>query len=170
MERGETTGRLIFCVQRHNATRLHYDVRLEVAGALMSFAVPKGPSYDPRVKRLAIETEDHAMTFADFEARTADGVGDVLLWDRGTYETVPSGEEQRMRATGHLHVRFFGEKLLGRWHLVKTKSRASKGPTRSSGGKEARVQWLMFKAADESADPTRDIVSERPESVKIGSR
>ena len=124
----KAASRGVFCVQKHDATRLHYDVRLEIAGALMSFAVPKGPSYDPQVKRLAVETEDHPMMYADFEARIPDGqygAGDMLLWDTGTYETVPPGAEGAMRAKGHLHVRFFGEKLRGGWHFVRTKGDAA---------------------------------------------
>jgi bifunctional non-homologous end joining protein LigD len=160
-------GRLVFCVQKHDATRLHYDVRLEMNGALMSFAVPKGPSYDPQVKRLAVETEDHPMMYADFEARIPDGeygAGDMLLWDLGTYETIPPGQEQPMRQKGHILVRFFGEKLHGGWHFVRTKGKATDG----HGGGGAKPQWLMFKATDETADPARDIVTERPESVKSG--
>jgi bifunctional non-homologous end joining protein LigD len=153
----------LFCVQKHDATRLHYDVRLEIGGVLMCFAVPKGPSYDPKVKRLAIETEDHPLKYLDFEARIPEGqygAGDMLLWDVGSYETVPPGQEAAMRAKGHLHVCFFGDKLRGGWHFVKTKgdwAAASKAP-----------QWLMFKADDETADPARDIVVERPESIKSG--
>ena len=154
-------GRGEFVVQKHDATRLHYDVRLEIAGAMMSFAVPKGPSYDPNVKRLAVETEDHPMAYNEFEGRIPDGeygAGDVLIWDRGTYETVPPGREQAMRDKGHLEIRFFGDKLQGRWHFVRTRR------------SEAKNQWLMFKAQDELADPTKDIVVERPESVVSGKR
>jgi len=161
--------RAVFCVQKHDATRLHYDVRLEIAGALMSFAVPKGPSYDPQLKRLAVETEDHPMMYADFEARIPEGqygAGDMILWDAGTYETVPPGQEEKMRAKGHLHVRFFGEKLRGGWHFVRTKGTAPQGG--KHGGESAKAQWLMFKADDETADPARDILTERPESVKSG--
>jgi bifunctional non-homologous end joining protein LigD len=162
----------VFCVQKHDATRLHYDVRLEIAGALMSFAVPKGPSYDPQVKRLAVETEDHPMMYADFEARIPEGqygAGDMILWDVGTYETAPPGQEEKMRAKGHLHVRFFGEKLRGGWHFVRTKGTAPQGAREArSGGESPKAQWLMFKADDEAADAARDIVVERPESVKSG--
>jgi len=155
---------LEFVVQKHDATRLHFDVRIEIAGAMMSWAVPKGPSFDPTVKRLAVETEDHPMAYNRFEGRIPDGeygAGDVLIWDRGTYETVPSGQEDAMRAKGHLHVRFFGEKLVGEWHFVRTR--------RGGAPREGqRSQWLMFKAKDEYADATRDIVAERPGSVVSG--
>ncbi len=156
----EDERRPVFCVQKHDATRLHYDVRLEIGGALMCFAVPKGPSYDPKVKRLAIETEDHPMKYLEFEARIPEGqygAGDMLLWDLGTFETVPPHQEEAMRKKGHLHVRFFGDKLRGGWHFVKTKGAA--------GGKNG---WLMFKADDETADPALDIVTLRPESIKSG--
>jgi bifunctional non-homologous end joining protein LigD len=157
---------LEFVVQKHDATRLHYDVRIEIAGAMMSWAVPKGPSFDPSVKRLAVETEDHPIAYNRFEGRIPDGNyggGDVLIWDRGTYETVPPGQEQAMRAKGHFHLRFFGEKLIGEWHLVRTGG--GRG-ARAGGG--AKSQWLMFKANDERADAALDIVASRPESVVSG--
>jgi len=159
--RGARKGELEFVVQKHDATRLHYDVRFEIAGTMMSFAVPKGPSYDPTVKRLAVETEDHPMEYNRFEGRIPEGeygAGPVVIWDRGTYETVPPGQETAMRAKGHLHVRFFGEKLEGDWHFVRTKE-AGQGS-----------QWMMFKAKDAFADPVRDPVTERPESVVSGRR
>ncbi len=146
---------LEFVIQRHDARRLHYDVRLEVDGAMMSFAVPKGPSYDPRVKRLAVETEDHPMAYNQFEGRIPEGAygaGEVMIWDRGTYETVPPGQERAMRAKGHIVALFHGEKLDGIWHFVRT---------RMDG---AKAQWLMWKAKDGKED-ARDIVASRPESV-----
>jgi bifunctional non-homologous end joining protein LigD len=151
-------------VHKHHATRLHYDLRLEMEGALASWAIPKGPSYDPAIKRLAVQTEDHPLEYGGFEGRIPDGeygAGDSLIWDRGTYETVPPGEATRQRAKGHLHLELHGEKLRGRWHLVKTAgSRASQ-----SNGK---AQWLFFKAKDDAADPAYDVVAERPESVASG--
>ncbi|MGZ3454615.1 MAG: DNA polymerase ligase N-terminal domain-containing protein [Polyangiales bacterium] len=147
---------LEFVVQKHDATRLHYDVRLEIAGAMMSFAVPKGPSYDPSVKRLAVETEDHPMDYNTFEGtipRGEYGGGDVIVWDRGTYETVPPGQELAMRERGRIHVRFAGKKLEGEWHFIRTRPRGDK------------QQWLMFKADDEYADPERDPVNDQVQSV-----
>jgi bifunctional non-homologous end joining protein LigD len=151
-------------VHKHHATRLHYDLRLELEGALASWAIPKGPSYDPAVKRLAVQTEDHPLEYGGFEGRIPDGeygAGDSLIWDRGTYETVPPGEAARQRAKGHLHLELRGEKLRGRWHLVKTAgSRARQS--------DAKPQWLFFKAKDDAADPGYDVVAERPESVSTG--
>jgi len=162
----ETTAgqRGIFVIQRHDARRLHYDVRLESEGAMMSFAVPKGPSYDPAVKRLAVEVEDHPMAYNEFEGEIPAGqygAGDVVLWDRGTYETVPPGQMRFMRDKGHVHVRLFGDKLKGEWHFIKTK-----GPAPDVDVNSKQPVWLMMKAQDRYADPSLDIVTERPESVR----
>ena len=165
---------LEFVVQKHDARRLHYDVRLEIHGAMASWAVPKGPSYDPTVRRLAVQTEDHPMEYNKFEGRIPDkeyGAGDVLIWDRGTYETVPPGQEEAMLAKGHLHVRFAGEKLLGDWHFIRTGDHGKKGgrPNLDDGaGGSGKAQWLMFKAKDARADAKYDVVAERPESVVSG--
>jgi bifunctional non-homologous end joining protein LigD len=152
-------GAPTFMIHKHHARRLHYDVRLEMDGALASWAVPKGPSYDPKVKRLAIQTEDHPLEYGQFEGRIPDdeyGGGDSLIWDRGSYDTVPPGQASQQRKNGHLHLQLDGEKLRGGWHLVRT---------RPQGGK---AQWLMFKAKDGTEDPARDVVVERPESVVSG--
>jgi bifunctional non-homologous end joining protein LigD len=149
----------IFVVHKHDATRMHYDLRLEIDGALASWAIPKGPSYDPKVKRLAMETEDHPMSYARFEGRIPDeeyGGGDSLLWDEGTFETVPPGKAHEQREKGHLVVELHGEKLKGRWHLIRTR------------GDGRKNQWLCFKSLDETANPNYDVVAERPESVKSG--
>jgi bifunctional non-homologous end joining protein LigD len=163
-------ARLTFVVQKHDARRLHYDVRLEIAGAMASWAVPKGPSYDPGVKRLAVRVEDHPMEYNAFEGtipRGEYGAGDVLLWDRGTYETVPPGEESAMLEKGHLHVRLFGDKLAGDWHLVRTGGRGSGGG--APGGRTGETsQWLFFKANDAHANRAYDVLAERPESVVSG--
>jgi bifunctional non-homologous end joining protein LigD len=156
---------LEFVVQKHDAKRLHYDHRIEIDGAMMSWAVPKGPSYDPAVKRLAVETEDHPMAYNEFEGRIPDGeygAGDVLVWDRGTYETVPPGQEKAMREKGHIHLRFHGEKLKGEWHFVRTHRPATKTATKNT--------WLMFKAKDGTEDPSFDVVTARPESVVSGRK
>jgi bifunctional non-homologous end joining protein LigD len=166
-EKKSSVTRGVFVVQKHDARRLHYDVRLEIGGAMASWAVPKGPSYDPKIRRLAVQTEDHPMEYNAFEGRIPDGeygAGDVLLWDRGTYETVPPHEERGMLDKGHLHVRFFGEKLVGEWHLIRTGGRAGDG----GDGEKGKAQWLLFKARDASADPAYDVVAARPESIVSG--
>ncbi len=168
---------LEFVVQKHDARRLHYDVRLEIEGAMASWAVPKGPSYDPTVKRLAVQTEDHPMEYNRFEGRIPDkqyGAGDVLIWDRGTYETVPPGQQVAMMKKGHLHVRFFGEKLVGDWHLLmtgqdkKNRERGGGADLDDGAGGKGHAQWLMFKAKDGHANAKYDVVAERPESVVSG--
>ena len=149
-----------FMIHKHHATRLHYDLRLEMDDALASWAVPKGPSYDPEVKRLAVQTEDHPLEYGSFEGRIPDGeygAGDSLIWDRGVYETVPPGQASAQRKKGHLHLVFSGEKMQGGWHLVRTR-----GP---SGTKS---NWILFKAKDELADKRRDVVAEAPGSVVSG--
>src|SRR6266851_5718520 len=141
---GATGTKPSFVVHKHDATRLHYDLRLEMDGALASWAIPKGPSYDPAVKHLAVQTEDHPLEYGAFEGRIPDGEyggGDSLIWDRGTYETVPPGQASEQRKKGHLHIELRGEKLKGRWHLVRT---------RGVGG--AKPSWLYFKSNDEAAN------------------
>lgn len=163
----QSVSKLRFVVQKHDARRLHYDVRLEVDGAMVSWAVPKGPSYDPVVRRLAVQTEDHPMEYNDFEGRIPDGeygAGDVLIWDRGTYETVPPGQQRAMLDKGHLHVRMFGDKLTGDWHLVRTRGRGGD----DGAGRSGKAQWLLFKAKDAAADPRYDVIAERPESILSG--
>src|SRR5205807_1744940 len=149
-----------FVVHKHDATRLHYDVRLEIDGALASWSVPKGPSYDPAVKRLAIQTEDHPLEYGSFEGRIPDGeygAGDSLIWDNGTCDSVPSGQLSQQRKKGHVVVEFHGKKLRGQWHLVRT-----------HGGAPGKAQWLMFKAKDGTENPSYDVIAERPESVVSG--
>jgi bifunctional non-homologous end joining protein LigD len=151
-----------FMVHKHHARRLHYDLRLEMDGVLASWAVPKGPSYDPAVRRLAVETEDHPLAYGAFEGRIPDGeygAGDSLIWDRGTWETVPPGQAAPMKAKGHIELELRGEKLRGRWHLVRT-----------GGGGAGKASWILFKAKDEVADPSYDVTSQRPESVESGRR
>ena len=149
-----------FVVHKHDATRLHYDVRLEMDGALASWSVPKGPSYDPGVKRLAIQTEDHPLEYGKFEGRIPDGeygAGDSLIWDNGTCDSVPPGQLSQQRKKGHLVVEFKGHKLNGQWHLVRT-----------HGGAPGKAQWLLFKARDGAEKDGYDVVAERPESVVSG--
>jgi bifunctional non-homologous end joining protein LigD len=158
-------GAAIFMVHKHAARALHYDLRLEMDGALASWAIPKGPSYDPAIKRLAVQTEDHPLEYGSFEGRIPEGeygAGDSLIWDRGWYETIPPGEQSAMRQKGHLALTLHGEKLKGQWHLVRTGSRKSPAGPKS--------QWLFFKGKDELANSSYDVVSERPESVESGRK
>ncbi|MET0409974.1 MAG: DNA polymerase ligase N-terminal domain-containing protein, partial [Polyangiaceae bacterium] len=110
-----------FVVQKHEARRLHYDFRLELDGVLLSWAVPKGPSLDPKVKRLAMQTEDHPIEYGGFEGvipKGEYGGGTVLVWDRGTWQ--PAGDAAAMYRKGHLEFELSGEKLKGGFHLVRT--------------------------------------------------
>jgi bifunctional non-homologous end joining protein LigD len=137
-----------FCVQRHDATRLHYDFRLEIDGVLKSWAVPKGPTLDPAVKHFAAHVEDHPVDYGDFEGTIPKGnygAGSVMLWDRGTFELLgeASGEEQLAR--GDLKFRLHGEKLNGDFALVHMKGRGK--------GNE----WLILKKRDEFAQPGWDV-------------
>lgn len=152
---------LTFMVHKHDASRLHYDLRLEMAGVLASWAIPKGPSYDPSQKRLAVQTEDHPYEYGKFEGRIPDGeygAGDSLIWDRGTYETVPPGEQLAQQNKGHLVIQLKGEKLKGIWHLIRTRPQGEK------------QQWLCFKAKDGKENAAFDVVADRPESVASGRR
>ncbi|UAW98681.1 DNA ligase D [Halopseudomonas nanhaiensis] len=147
---------LQFCVQKHDATRLHYDFRLELDGTLKSWAIPKGPSLDPRSRRLAVHVEDHPLDYASFEGNIPAGhygAGDVIVWDRGVW--IPQGDAQADYEKGKLKFELQGEKLSGIWNLVRT---------RMDGKKE---QWFLIKSNDEVARPEReyDIVAEQPHSV-----
>ena len=154
----------IFVVQKHAARRLHYDLRLEVDGVLKSWAVPKGPSTDPREKRLAVAVEDHAMDHADFEGKIGEssyGAGAVIVWDTGPYRnrTERDGQEvpmQRGLADGHVVVELDGRKLRGRYALTRT------------GMDGERERWILVKVRDEAADARRNPVSTQPESVLSG--
>lgn len=130
-----------FCVQRHSARRLHYDLRLEVSGTLKSWAVPKGPTLDPAEKRLAVHVEDHPIEYGDFEGTIPAGnygAGSVLLWDRGTYELLGDADAEAQLARGDLKFRLHGEKLMGEFALVRTK--------RGKGN-----EWLLIKKKDFAA-------------------
>jgi bifunctional non-homologous end joining protein LigD len=150
-----------FVVQKHDARNLHYDFRLELGGVLLSWAVPKGPSLDPGVKRLAMQTEDHPLEYGDFEGVIPEGEyggGAVLLWDRGTWE--PEGDAEEMYRRGRLNFALHGQKLHGSFHLVRT----------APAGKSNKPRWLLFKSKDDAAQPGTDdrILVEKPESVETG--
>lgn len=129
-------GRAIFVVQLHHASRRHFDFRLQVGDVLRSWAVPKGPSFDPKVKRLAVEVEDHPVSYADFEGDIDEGYGKghVDTFDRGVWST--SGDAEAQLRKGHLTFELFGERLKGSWHLVR------------SGKKERQPSWFLIKAND----------------------
>ncbi len=150
-----------FVIQKHDATRLHYDFRLELDGFLKSWAVAKGPSLVKGEKRLAVHVEDHPLDYADFEGTIPAGQyggGTVMVWDRGTWE--PEGDPHEGYAKGRLTFRLDGEKLHGTWHLV----RMAKRP------KERQESWLLIKADDAYArtEDEPDILDEAPLSVKSG--
>lgn len=158
--RGRKSGNS-FVIQKHDATRLHYDFRLEMDGVLKSWAVTKGPSLVPGEKRLAVHVEDHPLEYGDFEGTIPKGEyggGTVLVWDRGTWS--PVGDAHKGYAKGHLEFALEGEKLGGRWHLVRMHGKPG----------EKRENWLLIKGEDEFARPegAADILEERPESVKTG--
>ena len=152
-----------FVVQRHDATNLHFDFRLEIDGVLVSWAVPKGPSLNPADKRLAHRTGDHAMGYIDFEGRIGEGygAGTVVVWDTGTFENVTRKKGQAVGAEdalagGHLKFVLHGEKLTGAFALTHTRM----------GGDEAN--WMLVKVDDETADRRRNPTSTQNESVLSG--
>ncbi|WP_421590677.1 DNA ligase D [Shinella sp. M27] len=150
-----------FVIQKHDATRLHYDFRLEMDGVLKSWAVTRGPSLVPSEKRLAVHVEDHPLAYGDFEGTIPKGEyggGTVIVWDRGSWE--PIGDARKAYAKGHLEFTLDGEKLHGRWHLVRMHGKPG----------EKRENWLLIKGDDEFAMPEGedDLLDERPESVKTG--
>ncbi|MBP9113397.1 MAG: DNA ligase D, partial [Polyangiaceae bacterium] len=154
-----------FVVQKHSASKLHFDLRLELGGALQSFAIPKEPSTDPGVKRLAVETETHPIEYLSFEGKIAPGnygAGTMDLWDRGTFELVGKTEAE-MRATGHFHLRFKGQRLEGDYHLVRAKEdRDAKGGAGKEGGaKKESKAWLFFRA-----DP-KGLLSKRQGALEL---
>jgi bifunctional non-homologous end joining protein LigD len=153
----KTTAGNSFVIQKHRATRLHYDFRLEMEGVLRSWAVPKGPSVNPAEKRLAVETEDHPMDYGGFEGvipKGNYGAGNVIIWDHGTYDMVDPDTPEKGWAKGKLHFVLNGRKLRGEWVLVR-------------GSREPR-QWIFFKVRDKFAVATGEITAERPESVLSG--
>jgi bifunctional non-homologous end joining protein LigD len=153
--------RLRYVIQKHEATRLHYDFRLELDGTFRSWAVTRGPSLDPADKRLAVEVEDHPLDYGDFEGTIPKGQyggGTVMLWDRGYWE--PQGDVQKMLKKGDLKFRLDGEKLHGGWVLVRMRGD-------KFGGK--RTNWLLIKHHDEYAKDSRgDAILEKDTSVASG--
>jgi bifunctional non-homologous end joining protein LigD len=159
--KGSAAQALRFVIQKHDARNLHYDFRLELDGTLKSWAVPKGPSLDPSIKRMAIPTEDHPLGYAKFEGSIPHGqygAGDVIVWDEGAW--VPQGDAHAGLKSGKLKFTLIGEKLNGDWALIRTRGRG--------GEKE---QWLLIKERDNLArlSDEYDILIDRPESVISGS-
>ena len=157
--------KLAFVIQKHAASRLHYDLRLELDGVMKSWAVPKGPSLDPAVKRLAMEVEDHPVEYNKFEGTIPQGEyggGTVMLWDRGTYRyggDAPDALEglRRGYAKGDFKFVLQGKRLRGSWVLVRTRR-----------GSPTRAQWLLIKHRDEEAIPDSDVTGEYETSVATG--
>ncbi len=163
-----TTGR--FVVQRHRASRLHYDFRLEIDGVLVSWAVPKGPTLDPKTRRMAVHVEDHPIEYFDFEGiipAKQYGAGDVIVWDWGTWEPeAPTLDPLKAVTDGELKFRLDGQKLNGRFTIVRTSRRPGSAPS-SAFEDDAGEQWLLIKKGDESAQAGWD-AEDHPQSVKTG--
>ena len=150
-------GSLLYVVQKHMASHLHYDFRLEWHGVLLSWAVPKGPSLDPAVKRLAMQTENHPIEYANFEGVIPTGqygAGTVMLWDKGTWQPDDADVDSSFRK-GEIKFTLQGKKLKGSWVLVRT---------RGFGKNPARSTWLLIKHRDQYAS-TKDVTQEEPRSI-----
>jgi DNA ligase D-like protein (predicted 3'-phosphoesterase) len=156
---------LFFCVQKHLASHLHYDFRIEHDGVLLSWAVPKGPSLDPRDKRLAMRTEDHPLDYLEWEGvipKGEYGAGPMIVWDRGVFQNISEtrrGEPmdlQKAIEVGDVKILMLGEKIKGAYALVRT------------GPPSDREKWLLIKKRDEGADARRRPTSSQPESVLSG--
>ena len=148
-----------FVVQRHRATRLHYDLRLEIDGVMVSWAVPKGPCMDPKIRRMAIHVEDHPLDYSDFEGvipKGEYGAGDVIVWDNGTWTVDSEGTPIEQFANGELHLNMSGQKIRGRFMLIKTDR------TQADAN-----QWLMFKKKGDDAVAGWDTEA-YPQSVLSG--
>src|SRR5882672_1817570 len=159
-------GKLAFVVQKHRATALHYDFRLEWRGVMLSWAVPKGPSLDPSVKRLAMEVEDHPIEYNAFEGTIPKGQyggGTVMVWDRGTYtyggadDGDPVEALRRGYQKGDFKVELHGKRLRGSWVLVRTRR-----------GDPTHPQWLLIKHRDDAAAPGSEVVEEYLTSAATG--
>ncbi|MGA2211991.1 MAG: DNA polymerase ligase N-terminal domain-containing protein [Bryobacteraceae bacterium] len=158
--RANAAGDLLYVIQKHQASHLHYDFRLEWRGVLLSWAIPKGPSLDPSLKRLAAQVEDHPLEYGGFEGVIPEGEyggGTVMLWDRGTW-TPDEPDVDASLKKGELKFSLQGEKLRGSWVLVRTKfGQSDKRPS-------DKPQWLLIKHRDRYAS-TDDILVEQPRSV-----
>ena len=158
---GDSTSGNIFMVQKHDATRLHWDFRLELDGVLKSWAVTRGPSPNPEDKRLAVRTEDHPLGYATFEGTIPKGEyggGTVMLWDRGTWTPHPGKDPRKTLAEGHLHFTLDGERMKGEWIMIRLKPR----------GREKNENWLLRKVADGHEGGSDDLVERALTSVATG--
>jgi DNA ligase D-like protein (predicted 3'-phosphoesterase) len=161
---GRSPAKAVFVIQQHQARRMHFDFRLEVEDVLASWAVPKGPSTDPREKRLAVRTEDHPLEYAYFEGKIPEGeygAGTVIVWDTGEYENMSRKDGKKIPVgealgAGHAKVKLFGKKLKGGYALIHTRMRGDD------------KNWLLVKENDGQADARRKPVSTEPESVISG--
>ncbi len=158
-------GEPIFVIQKHDATNLHYDFRIEIDGTLKSWSVPKGPSTDPSEKKMAIPTEDHPLEYADFEGVIPEdeyGGGTVMIWDKGTFENIKEDDKgkqiplKKSFEKGTIEIYLKGEKLQGGYALIEMKSGNMEG------------NWLLIKMDDDKADARRNPVSTEKKSVKTG--
>jgi bifunctional non-homologous end joining protein LigD len=157
---GKSQGGSLFVVQKHAATRLHWDFRLEVGGVLKSWAVTRGPSLDPDNKRLAVRTEDHPIAYGEFEGGIPKGEyggGTVMLWDRGSWSPV-EGKSAKDLEQGHLHFTLEGERMKGQWLLIRLKPRPG----------EKRENWLLRKLDDKYAEPGDRLIEQQLSSVLTG--
>jgi bifunctional non-homologous end joining protein LigD len=154
---GDSSGP-VYIIHKHDASRLHYDLRLECDGALLSWAVPKGPSLDPAHKRLAVMVEEHELDCADFEGAIPQGEyggGTVMVWDVGTFGHVGKGSMRQAAEEGCIEFRLHGCKLRGLWKLVRTNWGAGNN-------------WLLIKKTDDYADRTADVTTAMPDSALTG--
>jgi bifunctional non-homologous end joining protein LigD len=150
------SAQLSYLIQKHDATRLHYDFRLELNGVLLSWAVTKGPSLNPADKRLAVRTEDHPLSYGDFEGTIPQGQyggGTVMLWDKGTWE---SSDPAAGLKKGHLSFLLHGERLKGGWDLIRMRAEGK------------RENWLLIKKNDDEARRSGDVLEEQSSSVRTG--
>jgi bifunctional non-homologous end joining protein LigD len=146
-------------IQKHDASQLHYDFRLEIGGALKSWAIPKGPSLNPATKRLAVHVEDHPLEYGSFEGVIPEGeygAGTVMVWDTGWFEA--EGDPGKAYEDGALKLTLHGKKLRAGWALIQMHGKAS------GGGKN----WLLIKERDKEADEEADILKEAPDSAASG--
>jgi DNA ligase D-like protein (predicted 3'-phosphoesterase) len=156
--RAKGSGVLQFVIQKHDARRLHYDFRLEVGGVLKSWAVPKGPSFDPKDKRLAVRTEDHPMEYANFEGvipHSEYGGGPVLVWDMGTYRNLSRTDMEKCIEDGRITIWIEGKKIKGGYALTRLRN-------------VRKESWLLIKMDDQEANPNKFPVMTQPESVLTG--